>query len=185
MSTFPGSPKVVKGGIVLIDPETSALRRVIVLQYNPDTLNRTLQVQGAGGEGGDRLEALRLKGPPIETIKLDAEIDAADQLELPDEQRRHRAVRDLPAPGRARDDRLPDDGRPSERERPRRRRHPRDRADRGAALALRLEREPRPPGPHHRVLDRRGGVRHQPQPDPREGQPRDARPLGERPAVLA
>ena len=85
MSTFPGSPKVVKGGIVLIDPQTSALRRVIVLQYNPDTLNRTLQVQGAGGEDGDRLEALRLKGPPIETIKLDAEIDAADQLESPDE----------------------------------------------------------------------------------------------------
>jgi hypothetical protein len=85
MSTFPGSPKVVKGGIVLIDPDTSVVLRVIVLQYNPDTLNRTLQVQGVGSEGGDRLEALRLKGPPIETIKLEAEIDAADQLEFPDQ----------------------------------------------------------------------------------------------------
>ncbi len=83
MSTFPRSPQVVKGGIVLIDPETSAVLRVIVLQYNPDTLNRTLQVQGVGGEGGERLEALRLKGPPVETIKLEAEIDAADQLEFP------------------------------------------------------------------------------------------------------
>jgi hypothetical protein len=85
MSTFPGSPQVVKGGIVLIDPGTSAVLRVIVLQYNSDTLNRTLQIQSVGGEGGDRLEALRLKGPPVETFKLDAEIDAADQLEFPDQ----------------------------------------------------------------------------------------------------
>ena len=57
--------------------------RIIALQYNPDNLSRTLQVQGFGGEGGDRLEALRLKGPPVETIKLEAEIDATDQLEFP------------------------------------------------------------------------------------------------------
>ena len=82
MTTFPGSPKLLKGGIVLIDAETSAVQKIITLQYNPDTLNRTLQVQGAGGEGGDRSEALRLMGPPVETIKLDAEIDATDRLEL-------------------------------------------------------------------------------------------------------
>lgn len=85
MTTFPRSPRLLRGGIVLIDPDTSAVRRVIVLQYNPDTLTRTLQVQGIGGEGGDRLEALRLKGPPAETIKLDAEIDATDQLEFPEQ----------------------------------------------------------------------------------------------------
>lgn len=68
----------------MIDPETSALQRIISLQYNPDTLSRSLQVQGVGAEGGDRSEALRLKGPPIETIKLEAEIDATDQLEFPD-----------------------------------------------------------------------------------------------------
>jgi hypothetical protein len=82
---FPGSPRVVKGGIVLIDPTTAAVMRVIVLQYNPDTLSRTLQVQAMEGEGGDRLEALRLKAPPIETFKLEAEIDATDQLEFPDQ----------------------------------------------------------------------------------------------------
>ena len=80
--TFPGSPKLIKGGIVLLNPSTSAVQRIISLQYNPDTLTRTLQVQGAGGEGGDRSEALRLKGPPVETIKLEAEIDAADQQEF-------------------------------------------------------------------------------------------------------
>jgi hypothetical protein len=84
MSTFPNSPRLLKGGIVLIDPTTSAVRRIIALQYNPDTVTRTLQVRGVGGDGGDRSEALRLKGPPVETIKVDAEIDATDQLEIAD-----------------------------------------------------------------------------------------------------
>jgi hypothetical protein len=33
-------------------------------------------------EGGDRSEALRLTGPAVETIKLEAELDATDQLEV-------------------------------------------------------------------------------------------------------
>src|SRR5215475_6012762 len=85
MSTFPGSPRLLKGGIVLLDSDTAAVRRIISLQYNPDTLTRSLQIQGVTVEGGDRSEILRLKGPPIETFKLDAEIDATDQLELPDQ----------------------------------------------------------------------------------------------------
>jgi hypothetical protein len=81
VSAFPNSPRLLKGGIVLVDPDSGAVQRIIVLQYNPDTLSRTLQPQGVGPESGDRQEALRLKGPPIETIKLEAEIDATDQLE--------------------------------------------------------------------------------------------------------
>jgi hypothetical protein len=84
MTTFPNSPRLLKGGIVLIDPDTAAVRRIIVLQYNPDTLSRTLQPQ-AVKESGDRSEAMRLTGPPVETIKLDAEIDATDQLEFPEQ----------------------------------------------------------------------------------------------------
>lgn len=84
MTTFPGSPQLVKGGIVLLNPDTGQPVQIIALQYNPDTLTRTLQVQGIGPEPGDRLEALRLKGPPLETIKLDAEIDATDQMERGD-----------------------------------------------------------------------------------------------------
>jgi len=84
MSTFPNSPRLLKGGIVLIDPVSTAVQRIIALQYNPDTVTRTLAVQGVGGESGDRSEVLRLKGPPVETIKLDAEIDATDQLEIAD-----------------------------------------------------------------------------------------------------
>jgi hypothetical protein len=82
MTGFPNAPRLLKGGIVLLDPLTAMVRRIIVLQYNPETISRTLQVQSAGGDGGDRSEALRLKGPPIETLKLDAEIDATDQLEV-------------------------------------------------------------------------------------------------------
>jgi len=85
MSTFPNSPRVLKGGIVLVDPDTAAVRGIISLQYFPDTVTRSFQIQGVSAEGGDRSEILRLKGPPIETIKLDAEIDATDQLEFPDQ----------------------------------------------------------------------------------------------------
>ena len=81
------TPRLVKGGLVLIDPDSSAVLRVIALQYNSDTIQRVLQVQAATGEGGDRLDALRLKGPPNETIKLEAEIDATDQLAAPDQNR--------------------------------------------------------------------------------------------------
>ncbi|MBH5369761.1 hypothetical protein [Bradyrhizobium glycinis] len=81
MTSFPGSPKLLKGGIVLLNPDSGVPLQIVVLQYNPDTLSRTLQPQGIGPEPGDRLEALRLKSPPLETIKLEAEIDATDQLE--------------------------------------------------------------------------------------------------------
>jgi hypothetical protein len=83
VSGLSASPRVVKGGLVFVDVESGAVRRIVSLQYNPDTLSRTLQVQGTGAPG-DRTEALRLKGPPTETIKLEAEIDATDQLEFPD-----------------------------------------------------------------------------------------------------
>jgi hypothetical protein len=85
MSAFPGSPRILKGGIVLIDASSSAVLRVIALQYNPDSLTRSLQVQGLSADGGDRSEVLRLKGPPVETLKLEAEIDATDQLEFPEQ----------------------------------------------------------------------------------------------------
>ena len=54
MTSFPGSPRLLKGGIVLIDANTGVVQRIISLQYNPDTLSRTLQVQGTGNESGDR-----------------------------------------------------------------------------------------------------------------------------------
>jgi len=83
MSTFPNSPKLLKGGLVLLDPDSSAIKRVVALQYNPESVTRTLQSQSVGADGSDRSEALRLKGPPVETIRLEAEMDATDPLEFP------------------------------------------------------------------------------------------------------
>jgi hypothetical protein len=84
MSGFPNSPRLVKGGIVTMDPDTSAVKSVIALQYNPDSLSRTLQIQAMpGGQDGVRVDALRLRGPAVETIRLEAALDATDQLEFP------------------------------------------------------------------------------------------------------
>jgi len=49
MSTFPSSPRILKGGLVLLNPDTFTVlpNGIIVLQYNPDTLSRTLKIQGA------------------------------------------------------------------------------------------------------------------------------------------
>lgn len=79
------SPRLIKGGIVQLDPTTGARVRVIALQYNPDKVSRTMQLQAAGEQGGDRSQALRLKGAASETIKVEAEIDATDALEHPEQ----------------------------------------------------------------------------------------------------
>ena len=83
MTTFPGSPRLLKGAIVGVDL-FNPLASLILFQYNPDKLTRSVQVQGrsqAPGGAPNRNEVLRLKGPPSETISLEIEIDAADQLE--------------------------------------------------------------------------------------------------------
>ncbi|MBA3240809.1 MAG: hypothetical protein H0T60_06240 [Acidobacteria bacterium] len=79
MSTFPGSPRVLKGAIIGIDI-FNPLASVTVFQYNPDTMTRTLRARTAK-EDAERSEALRVKGAPVETIKMEVEIDATDQLE--------------------------------------------------------------------------------------------------------
>ncbi|MEU6183295.1 hypothetical protein [Streptomyces coeruleorubidus] len=91
MTRYANIPKPIRSGIVLLDPERGTPQRIIVLQFNPDTLERSLSPQSAGGSGdsggggsgsGDRNEALRLKGPAQETWKFTAEIDATDQFEI-------------------------------------------------------------------------------------------------------
>lgn len=79
MSTFPGSPRLLKGALVGVDA-LIPVPTVVVFQYNPDTMTRRLEARAVGAEG-DRGEAMRLTGPPKETITLSVEIDAADQLE--------------------------------------------------------------------------------------------------------
>ena len=81
MTTFPNSPRLLKGALVAIDARRP-LPTVIVFQYNPETLTRRIEARTAGGEGGgDRAEVLRLAGPPRETITLAAEIDGSDEVD--------------------------------------------------------------------------------------------------------
>lgn len=41
------SLRLVKGGIVLVDPDSGLVQKIIVLQYNPDTLTRRLRGEAA------------------------------------------------------------------------------------------------------------------------------------------
>src|SRR5712671_5063137 len=82
MTTFPNSPRVLKGALVGIDP-TNSVPTVVIFQYNPDTLTRSLKPRAPGGDAA-RSEVQRLTGPPEETIQIDVEIDATDQLEKND-----------------------------------------------------------------------------------------------------
>ena len=85
MSGFPGSPRLLKAGLVILDAGSGAVQRVIPLQYNPDSLSRSLQPRGTDGETATRAFPLRLYGPAIETLRLEAEIDASDELAAPAE----------------------------------------------------------------------------------------------------
>ncbi|MEA2165507.1 MAG: hypothetical protein QOK37_3634 [Thermoanaerobaculia bacterium] len=81
MTSFPNSPRLLKGAIVGIDKNNPAAS-VIVFQYNPETMTRKVEARAAGGgETGDRSEALRLTSAPKETITISVDIDATDQLE--------------------------------------------------------------------------------------------------------
>jgi len=84
MTGFPRSPKLTRAGLVLIEPESGAMTRTIALQYAAETLTRSVRAQAVEAEGG-RSHPLRLTGPAVETISFDAELDATDQLEFPDQ----------------------------------------------------------------------------------------------------
>lgn len=72
--------KPIRGALVAIRLPNPA-PQVIAFQYNPQSLSRTLEAQSQGSGEGAQGEALRLTGAPVETIKLEAEIDAVDQLD--------------------------------------------------------------------------------------------------------
>jgi hypothetical protein len=90
MTTFPNSPRLQKGALIGLDP-ANPLASIIVFQYNPETISRTLRARttaaGGRGSGGGQAapgEALRLAGPPEESLKLEVVLDATDQLEQAD-----------------------------------------------------------------------------------------------------
>ncbi|MEA3273924.1 MAG: hypothetical protein U9Q81_01200 [Pseudomonadota bacterium] len=67
-----------KGAIIGLDA-FNPVASVVVFQFNPEKLTRTLKPQTSGGEGSI-FETQRLKGAPEETIKMELLFDAADAL---------------------------------------------------------------------------------------------------------
>ncbi len=80
MSGFPGSPSLLKGALIAADL-FNPLASIVPFQYNPETMTRRLEPRAPQGEG-DRGEALRLAGPPKETITLSLVLDATNALEV-------------------------------------------------------------------------------------------------------
>jgi hypothetical protein len=83
MPTYPRGPRLLKGAIVAVS-DTGPQLTTIALQYNPETVKRSLQPQMAGGEEGQRSQIVRYTGAPVETFDLEVFIDATDQLERGD-----------------------------------------------------------------------------------------------------
>jgi hypothetical protein len=78
MAVLSSTPNLVRCAITSVD-QYNPTSTSIILQYNPSELTRSLKPQTSSTDE-NRSEPMRLKGPPIETISLKAEIDAADQL---------------------------------------------------------------------------------------------------------
>lgn len=82
MSFSPRVPRIAHAALVSVDP-LFPIPNLVVFQYNPDQLTRSFHplVAGADAERGD---ILRLRGAAQETIQMDGELDATDQLETAD-----------------------------------------------------------------------------------------------------
>jgi Contractile injection system tube protein len=81
MTTFPGSPRLLKGALVTLNSAGNTVESTIAFQYNPETLIRKLQARAVAQSNDAPAEALRLEGAPKENITLTVKIDATDQLE--------------------------------------------------------------------------------------------------------
>ena len=68
-----------RAALVMIETEPVRFDRAVAFQYNPDRVQRKIAASAAAGaeQGG---EALRLVGPPTETLTLELELDARDVL---------------------------------------------------------------------------------------------------------
>ena len=90
-SESPLRPNLQKGALAVYPTHTpgSQPSTVIVFQFNPESMKRTLAhraapAPAAGASGAAKEDVLRVAGPPLETINLTVEMHASDQLEDPD-----------------------------------------------------------------------------------------------------
>lgn len=91
-SEFPLRPNLQKGALAVYPTHTpgSQPSMLIVFQFNPDTMKRTLahrtpSAPNQGSTGAAKEDVLRVAGPPVETINLTVDMHAADQLAEPDQ----------------------------------------------------------------------------------------------------
>ena len=83
MTGLSNSPRLAKGALVGIDPN-NPLASVVIFQYNPAQMSRTLTERTGAHQGGSGNEQYTIAGAPHEKITLQIEIDATDQLERGD-----------------------------------------------------------------------------------------------------
>jgi hypothetical protein len=85
-SDFPGSPRLLKGALVVFEAFVPVPTNIIAFQYNPDQVTRQFK-PAAGGGGGAAPDPCKNSGdtgrvlPPTESLKMTVELDATDQLE--------------------------------------------------------------------------------------------------------
>ena len=83
-SAFPGSPRVLKGALVVFETPAPVPTNIIAFQFNPDSVTRTfrqqLEQEDPYRSAGDSWFVL----PPTESLSMSVELDASDQLEAGD-----------------------------------------------------------------------------------------------------
>jgi hypothetical protein len=91
-SESPLRPLLQKGALAVYPTQTPGAQpsAVIVFQFNPEAMKRTLAHRAApapaqGASGAAKEDVLRVAGPPIETINVTVDMHASDQLEKPDD----------------------------------------------------------------------------------------------------
>jgi hypothetical protein len=86
----PTRPVLLKGALAVYPTHTPGSRpsHVIPFQFNPESMKRTLAHRAvpppnSANSGAAKEDVLRVAGPPVETINITVELDAADQLADP------------------------------------------------------------------------------------------------------
>jgi hypothetical protein len=86
-SDFPGSPRLLKGALVVFEALIPVPTNLIAFQYNPDQVTRQFKQAGGVGAGGATPDPCRTSGDtqrvvaPTESFKMAIELDATDHLE--------------------------------------------------------------------------------------------------------
>jgi hypothetical protein len=86
VSEFPGRPPLKKGALVVYQSQDPGSQPSVTInfQYNPEQLRRTLASRtpqrSESQSRGSREDALRVSGPPQETINISITIDATGQI---------------------------------------------------------------------------------------------------------